>query len=458
MYGTAPVSTERAQKMRDASTRPEGAVGTSGKPLSGGRVSGYEHNRRLLGPQLTMEAYRKAERNPAVAAGWGVMRSLALSARWDVSAANDSPTAQAAAEHVRRNLGIGRARSPLGRSWERLLAEFLQPQLRGFGWWELTCREVGGVWYTLPLWRDPGSVYQWVTDADEQLVGIVQQANWLSTAAEVPVSRVLYMARDAEGTNFEGVGLLRSIEPLTRDQTETLQSMMAAVKRWALGTPDAVLDRRAFMEAHPGATDEDFKAEATRWDGILAKYMSFERNRFVRESWVTLGKFGGDLSTQPGFDAAINLQNRLILTAFLAQFLQLGASGSGGSYSLGQVQADVAVQAAENMLEATRDELNTSLIPRMVRWGVGDVGEDDLPTLTFSGLRAPLWVQHLEKLPSLFSSLATPQTAVEDELLRELGFGADAVDRSPAERLRGIAGRPPGGTVPPGPTVIRSTP
>ena len=55
----------------------------------------------------------------------------------------------------------------------------------------------------------------------------------------------------------------------------------------------------------------------------------------------TLSQFGGmKADSTAGFESVVNLQQRFILTAFLAQFLMLGASGSGGSYSLGQTHAD----------------------------------------------------------------------------------------------------------------------
>lgn len=459
LTGTSAVTPARAAQMRDATKRPTAALGTSGKPLLGGRVYGFEHNTRLQGPAKAMEAYRKAERSPGVATGWGCARGLALSARWDVTAADDSPLAEACAEHVRLNLGIGRTRSALGRSWERTLSEFLTPQLRGFGIWELVCRNVGGTDYTVPLWRDPASVSGWFVDEWEQLVGVEQSAGWLTSRAEIPVSRLLYLARDAEGTNFEGVGLLRPIEPLTRDQTTTMQAMMAAVQRWALGTPDVVLDRRAWREANPGKnSDADWTVEKAAWESALAKYMNYERNYIVREAWSTLGTYGGKVESA-GFEGVLNLQHRLILTAFLAQFLMLGSSGSGGSYSLGETHADVAQQAAQNMLEGVRDDLNTSLIPRMVRWGLPvDVPDEALPTLTFKGIRAPLWVSMMDKLPALFTAVGvTPQTDLESEVLEELGFAAEAVDRTPGERLRGLAPGRIAGQVPPGPNVIRGT-
>lgn len=460
------VTPERAGAMLDTSNAPTRPVGSSGKPLQGGQVYGFEHNRRLQTPQKAMEAYRRAERTPGVVSGWGCARSLALSARWDVEAADDSLEARAYAEHVRRNLGIGGVRSALGRSWETLLAEFLAPQLRGFGWWELVTQDVqdgetGAVTrYTSPLWRDPASVYQWLVDDSERLVGIVQRADWLRGSVEVPMSQVLYLSRDAEGTNFEGMGIIRPVEPWTRDQTTTAQAMMAAVQRWSVGTPDVALDRELWNRAHPGKTDADFNTERDAWTRIMREYMAYERNYIVRGSWVTIGQFGGMAAeSAASFETVINLQQRFILTAFLAQFLMLGASGSGGSYSLGQTHADVAQQAAENMLESVRDGLNTSLVPRMVRWQFGaDVRDHRLPVLTFSGLRAPLWVDLLDKLPAVFSGLGlTPQTEIEAEVLGELGFKAQAVDRTPAERIRGTMGRP-APAPPPGPVVNRGTP
>jgi len=455
------VTPERASQMRDTLTPPTAAKGTSGKPLLGGRVSGFEHNTRLQGPQALMLAYRKAERTPGVASGWGCARGLALSARWDVEAADDSADAQAIAEHVRVNLGIGGRRSPLGRAWERLLAEFLMPQLRGFGWWELVTQDVVSngrtTRYTGIKWRDPASVYQWLVDADETLVGVVQYSAGVYSMAEVPVSQMLYLSRDAEGTNFEGQGLLRSIEPWTRDQTATAQAMMAAVQRWALGTPEAILDREMWNRAHPGKTDADFAAECAAWDGILKSYMSYEKNYITHGNWVALSQFGGmKADSTAGFESVVNLQQRFILTAFLAQFLMLGASGSGGSYSLGQTHADVAQQAAENMLEAVRDDLNTSLIPRMVRWQFGaDVPDDALPRLTFKGLRAPLWTQLMDKLPALFAAGAvTPSDDMETEILAETGFKSEPAKRTTDQRVRGIGGRP-AATPPAGPVAIR---
>jgi hypothetical protein len=451
---------DRAAQMRDASVRPEAPLGRSGKPLVGGRVAGFEHNVRLQGPQKLMAAYRKAERNPAVAAGWSCMRSFMLSAEWDVEAAEDSDVAQRAAAHVRANLGIGRTKSATGKAWERLLSEFLAVRNRGFGWWELVCRQgADGQWYTHCLWRDPASVSAWFVDEWECLVGICQSAGWLTGSAEIPMSRVLYMAREAEGTNFEGVGLLRSAEPLARDHDRTMQALMVAVQRWAIGTPDLVMNRERWRQTHPGGTDQQYESEVSDWKRWLAKYASFEHGYIVREDHVTLGTFGGSGQNSYEFANTLNLQARLILTAYLAQFLALGSEGSGGSYSLGETHAETAQQAGENELEAVRDDLTTSLIPRMVRWGLGaDVPDEALPRLTFSGLRAPLWVSLIDRLPAAFSALGiTPQTALETEVLRELGFKAEAIDRSPADRLRGTAGRPPIAP-PPGPVAIRGTP
>ena len=449
--------------MRDTLTPPTAAKGTSGKPLLGGRVSGFEHNTRLQGPQNLMLAYRKAERTPGVDSGWGCFSGLSKSARWDVEAADESPEAQAYAEHVRVALGVGGRRSPTGRAWERLLSEFLTAQLYGFGWWEtiandITDAKTGKVTRFVDIdYRDPASVYQWRVDERERLTHIVQYSPGVYGLAEVPMSQVLYLSRNAMGTNFEGVGMMRSIEPWCRDQTATAQAMMAAVQRWALGTPEAVLDREVWRQAHTGKTDDDFKAECTKWEGILKSYMSYEKNYIVHGSWVTLSQFGGmKADSTAGFETVIKLQHFFILAAFLAQFLMLGSAGSGGAYSTSETHSDVAHQASENVLEGTRDELNVKLVPRIVRWQFGfDVPDDKMPALSFTGLRAPLWTELLDKLPALFASGAvTPSDGMEAEILSETGFKSPPVSRTTDQRVRGIGGRP-AATPPAGPVAIR---
>ena len=107
---------ERASMMRDSTTPPTAAKGTSGRPLLGGGSTATSTTRGCKAAGAH-DGIPQGRAHPGVASGWGCARGLALSARWDVEAADDSPEAQAYAEHVRVNLGIGGRRSPLGRSW-----------------------------------------------------------------------------------------------------------------------------------------------------------------------------------------------------------------------------------------------------------------------------------------------------------------------------------------------------
>ena len=216
-------------------------------------------------------------------------------------------------------------------------------------------------------------------------------------------------------------------------------------------------DGVAFLDIGAGKTDDDFKAECTKWEGILKSYMSYEKNYIVHGSWVTLSQFGGmKADSTAGFEAVIKLQHFFILAAFLAQFLMLGSAGSGGAYSTSETHSDVAHQASENVLEGTRDELNVKLVPRIVRWQFGfDVPDDKMPALSFTGLRAPLWTELLDKLPALFASGAvTPSDGMEAEILSETGFKSPPVSRTTDQRVRGIGGRP-AATPPAGPVAIR---
>ena len=86
---------------------------------------------------------------------------------------------------------------------------------------------------------------------------------------------------------------------------------MAAVQRWALGTPEAILDRELWNRAHPGKTDSDFAAECAVWDGFLTKYASCRPQLHHHGNWVTLSQFGGmKADSTAGFESVVNLQQR----------------------------------------------------------------------------------------------------------------------------------------------------
>lgn len=459
LLGPAATS-DQAANLRDTSTRPESPI--SGAPAT--RPTGqYEHNRRLDAPSRAMQEYRKAARTVTAATGWDVCRGTALSARWSVKAASDTPQAQAYAEHVRANLGIGRRSSQMGISWDAFLRQLLASRLYGYGLWELICVQgQDGSWYTRPLYIDQATVSQWIVDDWRALVAVQQSAVWSSSSswAPLPISRLLYLGWDVEGTAFEGLGLLRLVEPLTRDQTATLQALAAAVVRGANGTPDVVLDKELWRRLNPQADEsKDWAKEVETWRKLLKSYSGFEVSYFVREAWAALGSYDGGGLDGAAFNAVLQLYNLLILLPFGAQHLVLGSAGTGGSRAVGQVHADAQMQQAGAICEGIRGGLNQDLIPRCIRWQFGqDAADDDLPTVEYSGLRAPLWTEHLDKLPTLTQAgWLSPTDARGQELATGMGFETEEPPRSVRDRLQGTAARPPAES-PPGPTVIRGVP
>jgi len=121
-------------------TAPE-AVDGKGVGVQSLPVNDGETNLRLVQLAPRIAAYRVAMRCAPCAVGAQALLGLATQATWDVAAAPDSPASEAAAEVVRRTLGLGGYASPViewdGRilslpSWETRLRQLLTGALYGF--------------------------------------------------------------------------------------------------------------------------------------------------------------------------------------------------------------------------------------------------------------------------------------------------------------------------------------
>lgn len=444
--GSAVIPAEAGAELLRFDPPPRKPTGTSGHWLPAG-FPDYEKNGRLAQMRDRILAYRVAERHPAVMVGLQVWHSLMLAGKWSVNPANDSPEAVAYAEHIARSLGIrteslgGKAPpAMLGKPWESRLLELLLSERYGWHWWELVCEDIDGVRYTHMLWRDPASTFQFVTDGLERLVAIRQlPVTGLGGMRTVPMGRVLLMGREQVGTQWDGIGILRGIEPMVGDSNRTANILAVTVERWGCPTPLITADVDVMQTL--GITPEQAKADVATWQAWGEQYISGERQSCAPPPWVKVGAYDGDKSARnlPDLIATLDAQDRRILQAFLAQFLMLGAAGSGGSYSLGQVHSDAASTAAENVLQRVAEQLKSYML-RALSWQFGDIDPAKMPTLEIDGIRSPLWTERLNELVALINAgVVTPTTDMAAEILKRLQFDAVEPERSPAQRLSGRA-------------------
>jgi hypothetical protein len=410
-------------------------------PAGHGLSAVVEGNRRLSANKSRQQAYAVAERCEAVATGAGLQASLCLSATWRVEPADpDDPKAVEYADHVRRNFGIDDEDGVLAGGFEQLVRELLIGRMRGYCLHEVVAVDLDGSRYAVPLWRDQSTVQYWLVDKAHRLVGIEQASassgNMSGAAAIIPASRLLHCRWGGVGVDFEGIGALRSVEPDARDLTTLANLRMVAAQRFACASPMAVIDLEKLRSAYPDLDDDRREAVRSTLETLLSRYTSGEHSHIIVEDWVTITAYAPGLSDQFALAKVIDSVRLYVLTSFQAQFLSLGSSGSGGSYSLGEVQADVAVQAASNILDWVISSLRP-LVGLSLAYQFGPVPRALWPVLAFGGLRREQWTSQVADLVSLIGAgmvTATPED--EPHIRAALGLPAAVVERSIDERLR----------------------
>ena len=396
---------------------PIGRIGGKARGVWG---SAYEHNFRLQAHPDRIAAMRKCLTYGPVAIGLDAWLGIMHQPTWTCEPADESPEAAAYAEHLALCLGIGR-QSPIGVSWPAKLEELLGACHYGFGVWETIPKAVDGVYYTQLLYRDQASIAQWIVDTSDRLVAFEQvPVSGLGYGVPIPMSQALHIVwRPVSADDYTGVGMLRAVEPIYRENVALQQLATVAAQRWAVGTPTGTLDPE-IAEKFGINTPELMASELAKLRNTLKGYASHEQANLLYLPWVKIDQFGGDISQLPAIDTMIDARDRRILTVWLQQWLMLGSANAGGSYSLGDIQVKAAREHAAGVLTWLCRSLDT-FIERAIRWQFGPVSSGKMPRLRFDGLSSETFVEKLADLPSLVTAgLLVPDATAQDSVRRAL--------------------------------------
>ena len=433
-------------------TAPE-AVDGKGVGVQSLPVNDGETNLRLVQLAPRIAAYRVAMRCAPCAVGAQALLGLATQATWDVSAAPDSPASETAAEVVRRTLGLGGYASPViewdGRvlslpSWETRMRQLLTGALYGFALAEMVAYPYEGTTYIDLEPRDQSSVRQWVYEG-RRIVAVDQwqrEPYGLSSVGSVriPYERLVHLVWPSLSEGVEGVGLLRQVEPLASDYRRATNLRNVLVQRYAVPVPTVTIDEDALARQRGTApSQQEYEAARDELLRVLRRYTSHEESALVLPSWASLSFEGAAAASGSGpLSAVVSDIEREILQAFYVQFLAMGSSGSSGAYATAQVHAELAAQMAGDLCQWLAEGLS-SYVRAIVNANIGPMPLDQLPRLTYSGIRSSLWVEKVGDVVSLLSAGVLTPTAEDERAIRsalELPAPTRAAEvRSERERL-----------------------
>lgn len=378
-----------------------GELGATGTMIFSGILTETEYNADLKGDKAFKVYERMRKSDGQVKAGLLACKLPLVVAHWDIKPGGNTAQDKKIADEVGSNLF-----DEMTITWDDFLRHALIMFDFGFMPFEKIWELRGGLykWRKLAP-RMPETVSKWYVDDEGGLAGIQQRA-WKAKKyqyVDIPVEKLLVFTHEREGSNFQGVSLLR-----------------AAYKHWYYKNNLYAIDGIAAERHGVGVADFSYPTNATDAQKEAIERMG-ERLHAHERAYVAhpedikfdLKGVAGQLHNILGSIEHHDLQ---IVRSILAQFINLG-SKEVGSYALSSDQQGfflMALKAAGNYVTET---INRHAIKQMVdyNWEVGG----KYPKLIVSGL------EHFDitAYSTAINQLATagalvPDDAMEDELRR----------------------------------------
>ncbi|MBF0300598.1 MAG: DUF935 family protein [Oligoflexia bacterium] len=248
-------------------------------------------------------------------------------------------------------------------------------------------------------YRNQRTLERWLFNKENNLEYLEQRVYGdLEKNVKLPAESLLIFSLDKEGKNYQGTSLLRAcIGPYERKKFY-VKSMGHGIEKSAYSTPVAYFktkEEEKFLR-------EELEGIQHGFHYILAKEGSkieFHNNNFDAEKVKN----------------AIEHESAEIVNAFMANFLQLGKSGSGGSYALSFDQSDFFLGGIEHIAMQIVEVINKNLIPKIVKINFGE--QRKYPRLTVSGIRDRAG-EELAKVVEMLtrSNVIIPDDKLEDDL------------------------------------------
>ena len=249
----------------------------------------------------------------------------------------------------------------LGKTWKSFLHEALSCIDFGYSLFEITYKAVlnHDKWgsyngFRSLAFRSQRTIERWNVNCHGELESVYQQASGdAQDNATISSKYLLHFAIDKEGDNFEGISILRPAYGPWMRKNVFLKLIAAGIEKYAIPIPILKIP-----EGKQGSNEYKDAVSSMR------KYVSHQCNFLtVPHGWEL------ELQNNP-FDASkirdvIDRENVEIVNAALANFLELGQSGSG-SYALSFDLSDFFLGGLEYVAEQIAETLNQQLIPKLI--------------------------------------------------------------------------------------------
>ncbi len=377
-------------------------IGSTGTDLTGG-ILNEEYLIELSGTDAA-DCFDKMRRSDSkVKMCINAVTNPIKKANWDIEPADDSEEAVRHADLVRHAIFEG-----MDKRWRVLLHEILTFVTFGYSLFERTHKVVFDdpkfgtyVGFKNFGFRSQRTIERWHVDEDEQLKWVEQFAfGDAQRHEEIPAKFLTLFSLDREGSNFEGVSMLRPAFGAYLRKRTFLKLQAIGIEKFAVPTPK--------LTVPPGKESTDQFDSAIE---VLRRYTSHQSNYItIPQGWEL--ELINNVFDPAKVQIAIDSENTDIVHAFMANFLLLGQSGSG-SYALSYDLSDFFLNGLEHMADLICEEFNEGPIRELVDLNFGK--QAAYPKMVCSGITDKAGKEFSEILKNFIDS----KVIVPDDRLEE---------------------------------------
>ncbi|AZZ51419.1 phage portal protein family protein [Rathayibacter festucae] len=335
-------------------------VGESGTQVASGQIIGEEYNWKLQGEQA-LRVFDEMRRNDAtVNAALDALKFPVISAEWDVDAASEDEKDIEVRDLVKEclfNLV----------NWAKFLDEALTYLEMGFSLFEMVFepRTIDGklrIALVKISFRKQTTIKSWEMEGGGE--GVTQVTN--NGRFSIPEVKILRITHKQEGDNRAGRSLLRS-----------------AYKHWYIKDKLYKIDAIGHERQSLGVVEITTPAGAQKADKDklrrAARNLRANESSYIEHPEGYVVEFMDmKAATLKDVEPSINHHDRQIMKNVLAQFLEIGASGSSGTKGASEDHSRLFDMGTQNVANTLRDAVQQTAVRLIVDLNFTDV---EYPTL-----------------------------------------------------------------------------
>lgn len=262
--------------------------------------------------------------------------------------------------------------------WNQFIVESLTSIEYGNAVFEIThalkkIPEYGTVYTIGSLgWRSPRTIERWNIEND--CLESIDQYSYgdLSRAVRIPAEFLLVISIDRVGANYEGISMIRSCYGNFFRKDNYLKINGIGIERFAIPTPIAKIE---------SGVQGDASYDQLAY--VLEAYSAHENNFLIVNKEVDLD-FSNSSYDPSKVEASIDAEDRRMVKAFIANFLELGMGQSGGAFALSNDLSDFFLNGIEHIAHLIEEQVNTVIIPNLIKINFGE--QAGYPKLTHTGI------------------------------------------------------------------------